>query len=285
MLKIQQRALDVATTTFLSKLQTKVDDGADYPARVSTARSEWKKKTNTNDGKAAFKSIRETLGTMCIGSVRCAYCEDSVADEVEHIKPKSLFPEDTFRWSNYLFACGPCNGPKNDQYGVIQGDQVIEFKRGRKDPIVPPPVGQSGFIDPRHEDPFDFLEIDLGGRTPDGKNLEGTFRIVVRDGLPPLEAARANFTIRVLDLNREETRKARENAFGGFRARIFEYVQKKEDGLGEAALEQLQRGILSTPHLSVFEDMRRQKDFLPEIAGLIDRAPEVLDWAVVPDAV
>lgn len=208
-----------------------------------------------------------------------------MADEVEHIKPKSLFPQDTFSWSNYLFACGPCNGPKNDQYGVVQGNQVIEFRRGRNDPVIPPPIGQSGFIDPRHEDPFDFLEIDLGGTTPDGKELEGTFRVVARYGLPPLEAARAEFTIRVLDLNREATRKARENAFGGFRARIFEYVQKKEDGEEEAGLEQLQQGILSTPHLSVFEDMRRQKDFLPEIAGLIDCAPEVLDWAVVPDAV
>lgn len=118
-------------------------------------------------------SIRKNLATMCIGSVRCAYCEDSAADEVEHILPKNLFSQHSFKWSNYLFACGPCNGPKSNRYGTVNGVSVKEFTRSKKDPVVPPPVGQSGFIDPRTEDAFDFLEMDLGGTTPHGIVLEG----------------------------------------------------------------------------------------------------------------
>ncbi|WP_412563274.1 hypothetical protein [Thalassobius sp. MITS945101] len=282
MLKIQDRILDEISTAFLTEKQALIDSSGDYPKMVLTAKSEWEKKTNTNKGKAALKSIRETLGKMCVGSQRCAYCEDSAADEVEHIKPKNLFPEDTFRWSNYLFACGPCNGPKNDRYGTIDANQVIEFKRGRHDPVVRPPSNQSGFIDPRREDPFEFLELDLGGTTPNGDVLQGTFEMLARDDLTPAKKARAEFTISVLNLNREVIRKARETAFGGFRARMIEYVQKKENDEPEVTLEGLKLSILQTPHLSVFENMRRQRDCLPEVAGLIERAPEILTWDVVP---
>ena len=47
------------------------------------------------------------------------YCEDSVGDEVEHHRPKNLYPDHTFLWDNYLYACGPCNGPKNNRFAVF----------------------------------------------------------------------------------------------------------------------------------------------------------------------
>lgn len=194
---------------------------------------------------------------MCIGPVRCAYCEDSLADEVEHIRPKTLFPEQVFRWDNYLFACGPCNGPKGSRYGVISNDKIEEFVRTRGGQINPPPDGESALIDPRTEDPMEFLELDLGGTTPDGVELSATFEFLPKDTASVVAQARAAFSIDVLGLNREVMRVARENAFGGFRARLREYVDEKVNGASDARLKELRDDLLCTPHLTVFAEMRQ----------------------------
>lgn len=277
------RDLEESALKTLEAIQKLVDKPADYPGRVAKAKSEWDTKLSTNAKKDAFKAVRGTLAKMCIGSVRCAYCQDSLADEVEHIRPKNLFPDHAFVWGNYLFACGPCNGPKSNRFGVVNGAVVEEFIRGRNDAVVPPPAGVSGFIDPRTEDPFAFFEMDLGGVTPNGARIEGTFEILPLDGLGVTERARATFTIDVLGLNREAIRAARKNAFGGFSARMHQYVASKESGSDALELARLQADLLKTPHLSVFEDIRRQRRFLPDLLDLFDRAPEMLAWQVVPD--
>ena len=50
------------------------------------------------------------------GARRCGYCEDSDGDEIEHIKPRDLYPEKTFAWENYLLACGQCNRSKSSRF-------------------------------------------------------------------------------------------------------------------------------------------------------------------------
>jgi uncharacterized protein (TIGR02646 family) len=285
MLRIAVRNLEESALKTLSEIQKIVDEPADYPTRVALAKSEWDAKMGTNAKKDAFRAVRNTLAKMCVGSVRCAYCEDSLADEIEHIRPKNLFPENAFVWGNYLFACGPCNGPKSNRYGVLNGAIIDEFTRKRNDAVVPPAAGVSGFIDPRTEDPLAFLEMDLGGVTLGGTRIDGTFDILPLDGLGVADLARANFTIDVLDLNREVIREARKNAFGGFRARMHQYVVSKENGADTTELAHLQADLLKTPHLSVFEDIRRQRHVLPDLLDLFARAPEMLDWKVVPDVV
>jgi hypothetical protein len=221
---------------------------------------------------------------MCVGPVRCAYCEDSLADEVEHVRPKNLFPELAFRWPNYLFACGPCNGPKSNRYGVVVGDIVEEFVRRPRDPILPPPEGPTALVDPRTEDPTEFLELDLGGVAADGLVLDGTFDFLPREEVAVSAQARAAFTIDVLGLNREIMRVARKNAFGGFRARLREYAEEKEAGAEVVELSRLRTDLLRTPHLTVFAEMRRQRNVLPEVDELLARAPEAAAWSLVPQA-
>lgn len=281
MLTVGQRALTATAAAVLADLQAIVDSGTDYPVRVEAAKVQWDQKGSTPGKAAAFRTIRATLAEMCVGPVRCAYCEDSLADEVEHILPKTLFPERTFDWQNYLYACGPCNGPKSNRYGVLTGIKVVEFVRRRGVPVVPPPTGISGFIDPRTEDPLLFFELDMGGVTPGGDLIEGTFELLPADGLSAVLNARARFTIDVLGLNREVIRVARANAFGGFRARLYEYAKCKEAGELAATLARIKGDLLSTPHLTVFAEMQRQRALLPEIDGLFERVPEALTWPVV----
>ena len=51
---------------------------------------------------------------------QCAYCECTINAErvgqVEHFKPKALFPLSAYDWDNYLLACGGCNGSKSDNW-------------------------------------------------------------------------------------------------------------------------------------------------------------------------
>lgn len=281
MLQIADRELPATASGVLGQLQTLVDGGAGYPEQVALAKKQWDKKTSTSAKAAAFLSVRATLDKMCIGPRRCAYCEDSLADEIEHILPKDLFPQNAFKWSNYLYACGPCNGPKSNRYGVVNGAAVSEFKRGKDDPIVAPPAGTAGCIDPRTEDPTRYLELDLGGTTPDGEVLEGTFNFLALETLGPADLARAEFTIDVLTLNREIMRVARKSAFTGFRARLREYVAEKQVGANQKKLLELRSGVLDDRHLTVFSEMRRQRHLLPDIRDLFEQAPEAIDWPVI----
>jgi hypothetical protein len=282
MLAINDRPLEASPSAVLAAMQEMVDREAEYLARLQIAKELWKKRNGCAPRKAAFQAIRTTLSQMCVGSIRCAYCEDSLADEIEHIYPKSLFPEHAFKWSNYAFVCGPCNGPKGSRYGYLVGTEVHEFIRKPRDPIIQPPSAPAALVNPRAEDPLEFLELDLGGVTADGSQIEGKFVILPVDGLSPVALSRAEFTIAALNLNREAIRVARENAFGGFRARLREYVQKREADAQSAELERHRLDLLRTPHLTVFAEMRRQRLWLPEIHDLLQRAPETAQWPLTP---
>lgn len=280
MLKINDRDLDAHSLAVLVGLQSVVNQELVYTAKVDAAKKAWDNKLSTKSKQEAFQAVRKTLALMCVGSIRCAYCEDSLADEIEHIKPKSFFPERTFDWQNYLFACGPCNGPKGNRYGVTTAIGIEETVRKRNAVILPPPIGQSALIDPRQEDPLNFLELDLGGVTDTGEEIAGTFEFLPSENATEIEQARAEFSIDVLGLNREVMRVARENAFGGFRARLREYVAEKKRGANQDRLDQLRDDLLSTPHLTVYAEMRRQKQYLPAIADLFELAPEAEAWSL-----
>lgn len=48
---------------------------------------------------------------------KCAFCEGFPEDngniEVEHFHPKSLYPQETFSWGNFLPCCRKCNSAKD----------------------------------------------------------------------------------------------------------------------------------------------------------------------------
>lgn len=283
MLQIVERPLSDSAHAVLRALQAQVDSEPDYASRVATAKRVWKSKASGKAKADAFLAVRQTLALMCLGPIRCAYCEDSLADEIEHIRPKNFFPEQAFVWENYLYSCGPCNGPKGSRFAVVSPDgQISEIFRPPLGPFHPPPVGDSGLIDPRRENPLDFLELDLGGVAPDGQNVTATFEFIPNDAAAVAVRARAAFSIDVLGLNREVMRVARENAFSGFRARLREYADAVQNSASDTRLSQLRKDLLSTPHLTVFAEMRRQKTYLPEIRALFDRAPEAETWPLTP---
>lgn len=83
---------------------------------------------------------KEALKNSTFG--KCMYCESKIEHidygDIEHIKPKSLFPNEKYVWDNLGYACIKCNrDAKNDLY-------------------------DTNFINPFEQDPNDYL-IAIGG--------------------------------------------------------------------------------------------------------------------------
>ena len=261
--KLTQRALEA-----LARLQFEVDNLPTYKDRVQHAKHLFKaSNTRTN---ATFREIRVFLDEMCSGSRRCCYCEDSYADEVEHILPKDLFPEQAFVWLNYLYACGPCNSPKGSRFAVIdQSGALLEITRKPNDPIVPPVQGQPALVNPRTEDPLHYIELDL----------IDTFMFQPNEELSQADFFRAGYTIQLLALNiREVLVQSRRTAYGSYRARLYEYRDKKLIGAPQSELDALAEGISTMGQPTVWIEMKRQAVLIDELRDLFAEIPEALNW-------
>jgi hypothetical protein len=131
-----------------------------------------------------------------------------------------------------------------------------------------PPSGLALLIDPRHENPLDYLFLDT----------ENTFKFVPF-GVEGLAKRKASYTIEVLGLNsRNYLVKARKNAFFNFRARLREYVSQKKLSVPPQGLAPLIASLRSEHHQIVWHEMIRQRNSHPELQTLFQRAPEALDW-------
>jgi hypothetical protein len=70
---------------------------------VEAAREQW------GEAKAAKKHVRAALETMTHGAVRCMYCDDSRATDINHFQPLAKAPLRALVWANHLLACSHCN--------------------------------------------------------------------------------------------------------------------------------------------------------------------------------
>jgi len=161
MILLPDIALADAAAVGLRAFQAEVDAAGPYADRVAEGKRLFELR-NTR-GNAIFDEVKRALDRMCSGARRCAYCEDSAADEVEHVQPKDLYPHVVFAWSNYVYACGPCNGPKASHFAVfVAGDATpVEVARKPKAAIVPPHDGEPVLIDPRADDATKLMSLEL----------------------------------------------------------------------------------------------------------------------------
>jgi uncharacterized protein (TIGR02646 family) len=244
--------------------QGAVDAESSYAAQVEHAKARWERVKKTQP---PFVAVKACLDRMCWGNRRCMYCEDSAADEIEHYQPKDLYPERCFVWENYLYACGTCNGPKNNCFSVIPAGQAqcLDVTRARQAQVLPPASGRPALINPREENPLDFLWLDLAD----------TFHFTPRAGLTPEDRSRANYTIETLKLNRAYLVEGRRTAYEDRCAKAAAAPARRHD---PRALAALQRAIEHTPHRSVWEEMKRQLERVADLELLFVDAPELLDW-------
>lgn len=269
MLPIPDRPLPAATATQLGDYQAEVDTADGFAARVDVAKRLFASRNRKDN--PTFQTVRSVLAQMCGGIRRCMYCEDSVADEIEHIRPKDLYPDLVFVWPNYLYACGPCNGGKSNKYFVFRAgtQELVNVARRWNEPSVPPPDGLPVFLDPRQENPLDWLRLDL---------LE-TFRFLPRRNLNDRDRTRAKQTIEILGLNdRELLPKARRVAYESLLALLERYARQKAEQAAETELAKTRAAILDQPHPTVWAEMKRQRHLIPELDRLFSSVPEALTW-------
>lgn len=69
-------------------------------------------------GRYRHEEIKEALLKETYS--KCAYCESKILHidygDIEHIIPKSIFPQKTFSWDNLTIGCAKCNQSKSNYY-------------------------------------------------------------------------------------------------------------------------------------------------------------------------
>ena len=267
MLRPHDPGLDARTAQGLDAYQAKVDGAGGYAEQVAAGKCLFRRYNRR--GNRVFDVVRSTLEGMCFGVQRCGYCEDSVGNEIEHIRPRSLYPKRTFVWENYLLACGGCNRAKGDNFSVLDGGgDLVNVARRRGTPIRRPSPGTPALIDPRREDPLAFLALEI----------EDTFLFLPRDDLRGADETRADYTIYLLKLNRDVLSRARSRAYGHYRARLVEYQRDRDADAGASALARRSEAIRTGDHPTVWREMQRQRNDICELRDLFANIPEALQW-------
>lgn len=229
------------TLQTLHDTQNAINTLATYALQKEQAIKYWENRT-TN---AAFAEIKELLKIMAYGAQRCAYCEDSVGDEIEHIRPKSLYPQSCFVWTNYLYACGSCNAPKNNFFAVFLDTTNAFFEIiPAHYKTTPPPSGQDAFINPRVESSLDYWELDL---------IDFDFRLVPTVGTNDYQ--KAKYTLDLLKLShqeREYLRAARKSAYDNYKNAIEVYLSSPHNE------SRIKNQIRKQPQPTVWAEIKRQ---------------------------
>jgi len=118
-------------------------------------------------------------------------------------------------------------------------------------------------------------------------DLTSTFKFVILAEPNTPEYQRADYTFNtVLRLNdqREYLRQARKKAFGMYRARLYQYDSRKNQGAPAQELAKMIEEIQTEAHPTVWKEMKRQykmgllSKFDPALSALFDTSPEALTW-------
>jgi len=164
-----------------------VDKKAEAARRYSNARqSKW--------FKPALKALRRLSGP----GERCMFCSGSESSDVEHYRPKAIFPELALGWENLLWSCGICNGAKSNQFPT-GADQVL--------------------INPLGENVWDFFFIDEFGQ------LTARWSIQHNDQHP-----RAISTMQIIKLDRQALQEARQQRLLDLQERVKDSISLFESG-------------------------------------------------------
>ncbi len=288
MIALSSKNISSTTQQHLHQKQQQVDSQPDFPSQKDKAKSLWKGKKGSNAGRAAFDEIKTSLLEMGVGTELCNYCENNEGTDIEHIRPKDWYPDQTFVWDNYLLACRTCNTDhKNNKFAVFDAAGNILDLLGQ-----PLPNAEIAFIDPRREDPSSILML----------NLERGVFVIHPELSDAKQRKKGVYTLDLLSLNDRNTLiEARKSAFKYYYDRFERYVKLKKansfDDLDAASdpinaasrsatltheaqrlMQLVKEEIQSYAHPSVWKEMVRQRKQFKKLQNLFVEAPEALNW-------
>jgi hypothetical protein len=141
-----------------------------------------------------FRELTLVLKAMTGPGERCMFCSGSECSQVEHFRPKAVFPLQAMEWANLLWVCGICNQIKGDRF---------------------PPQTEPGeqIINPVTENVWEFFFVDEFGN-------------LTEQWCPDLGCPnpRARNTVRILGLDRDALQQTRQS-------RLEDLKQKIQDAL------------------------------------------------------
>lgn len=172
MRRIERATLPVVAQRYLDGRQSRLD--ADVAAGHADVERSWKDARKTKSVGGDERSVLSTLRQMSGTRHRCMYCLDSHGCDIEHFRPKAVYPERAFRWSNLLLCCTECGRFKGDRFPVSGADPLL--------------------IDPSAEDPWVYLDFD-----PDTGNIGPRFDVASGDW-----SVKGRRTVDTLRLDRRE---------------------------------------------------------------------------------
>ena len=240
------QTLTTATQAQLTALQRKVDNKVSFAEKAAKAQSLWHGINSPPNRKAAFVEIREKLMKMCVSVGICNYCEQSEANDIEHIYPKSFFPIFAFVWTNYLLVCKQCNTAfKLDKCFVMDSSGTIHVTVRGQEPTHP----TIAFINPRTENPATSMIMNTQN-----------FEFEILDGLSTTDYNKADKTIEILALNTRDTLIATRKA-----AAIYFYhrIELLNRLLNADTIEQIHH--LLTPYDAYLDDTKTLTELKSDI--------------------
>lgn len=290
MLQMTSNTLSAEAQLHLTDVQNAINAMGTFDEKVTAAKNAWKNQTNN----AAFNEIKRTLMGMCVHNTICNYCEATEGTDIEHILPKSFFPEFAFVWENYLLACKTCNSAyKLDKISVFDPPPVHKLSavaRGTE-----PTTPNTAMINIRLIDPSTLIDLDL-------KN--GTF--FEKFPINTVEYEKARYTIdEALFLNiRDNLREARESTFKEqFRNLSYAVLVHESSSFDELdqhinthepfitidrtknfndlkieLLDYIKNAILTKRHPTVWAEMKLQYIAYPRLEDLFNRFRAALTW-------
>ncbi len=121
---------------------------------------------------------------------KCAYCETNIERwDVEHFRPKSLYPWLAYSWDNLLLACPTCNGHKSNHFETINEKAKLETHDLE---II---HNLSEKYNKKENNKFVHPELE--------KNIESKI-VFDQDGVISSEDERIQYTIKICKLDRDK---------------------------------------------------------------------------------
>lgn len=295
MLKIKQSAIRKGIINFLNNQQEAIDGLAGYEDRVRLSKMLWQNKKKSNARKSVFKGIEKELQKIAVGSNSyCNYCEANIGSNIEHIYPRGLYPSKTFDWDNFLWACNQCNGRhKVAQFQIFQSPQSSQVINLVKDYSFTPPLNDDAvFINPRYDNPMDYLKL----------NLETAVFEIIADDVHSREYIRSDYTLSILKLNlRKGLLHDRKMAIEKYKKLFISYLSANYSSsfsalhhcigqmnytVGNLSFEEekmkfclfIKNEILTGNHLTVWKEMQKQSYENSFFNDLFSKHPPALKW-------
>jgi uncharacterized protein (TIGR02646 family) len=182
------------------KLRTKLAAETAFIVASENPKAEADRRYSNARNAGWFKPVVDALKKLSGHGQRCMFCSGSEASDVEHYKPKAVFPELAMTWENYLWSCAPCNRGQSSRF-----------------PPCTEPGGQ--FVNPLREDVWEFFFIDeFGFLTPRYDKAAGALN------------ERAASTRDLLDLNREAVQETRLARLSDLKEQVNELVRGLKQG-------------------------------------------------------